>query len=113
MTPVTVGNPRSGLPGNDVIHLSSASPSPRTGIARKSPNGGHSRYTLGGITHSPAWWRSSAARTRSIATDGETAASTVSWSRTGSPGTVQDDTLASHRHESPPAADDRRAGFLA
>ena len=54
MTPVTVGSPRSGLPGNDVIHFSSASPSPRTGIARKSPNGGHSRYTLGGITQSPA-----------------------------------------------------------
>ena len=43
MTPVTVGSRRSGLPGNEVTHFSRASPSPRTGIARKSPNGGHSR----------------------------------------------------------------------
>ena len=31
---------RAGLPGNDVIHLSIASPPPRAGIARKSPYGG-------------------------------------------------------------------------
>ena len=42
-TPVTVGSPRRGLPGKEVIHLSIASPSPRTGIARKSPFGGLGR----------------------------------------------------------------------
>ena len=41
--PVTAGSPRSELPGNDVTHLSSAKPSPRAGIARKSPFGGASR----------------------------------------------------------------------
>ena len=40
MTPITVGRPRAGLPGNEVIHFRSATPSPRAGIARKSPNGG-------------------------------------------------------------------------
>ncbi len=54
MTPLTVGRPRTGLPGNEVIHLTSASPSPRAGIARKSPYGGLWRYTFDGITHSPA-----------------------------------------------------------
>ena len=67
ITPVTVGSPCAGLPGNEVIHLSSAKPSPRAGIARKSPNGGLSRYTFAGIAHSPAWWRSRPSRTRSIA----------------------------------------------
>ena len=43
ITPVTVGRPRAGFPGNDVTHLSSANPPPRAGIARKSPNGGLSR----------------------------------------------------------------------
>ena len=38
-TPVTVGSPCRGLPGNDVTHLSSACPAPRAGIARKSPAG--------------------------------------------------------------------------
>jgi hypothetical protein len=54
ITPVTVGSPSAGLPGNEVTHLSSAKPPPRAGIARKSPNGGLSRYTLAGITQSPA-----------------------------------------------------------
>ena len=39
-TPLTVGRPRSGLPGNEVIHFSSAKPPPSAGIARKSPYGG-------------------------------------------------------------------------
>ena len=43
ITPVTVGSPRAGLPGNDVIHLTIARPSPIAGIARKSPHGGLSR----------------------------------------------------------------------
>ena len=43
ITPVTVGSPLGGLPGNDVTHLTSAKPSPRAGIARKSPYGGLSR----------------------------------------------------------------------
>jgi hypothetical protein len=42
-TPMTVGSPRSGLCGNDEIHLSIASSPPRAGIARKSPWGGLSR----------------------------------------------------------------------
>ena len=42
-SPRTTGNPFALLPGNDVTHLSSASPSPRAGIARKSPCGGLSR----------------------------------------------------------------------
>ena len=42
-TPMTVGRPCSGLPGNDEIHLSIARPSPRAGIARKSPCPGLSR----------------------------------------------------------------------
>ena len=41
--PVTVGSPRRGLTGNEVTHFSIASPSPRTGIARKSPFGGLGR----------------------------------------------------------------------
>src|ERR671916_1435222 len=54
-TPITVGSPcPAGLPGNDEIHLSIANPPPRAGIARKSPCGGDSRYTFGGIVHSPA-----------------------------------------------------------
>ena len=40
--PATTGSPRCGLPGNEVTHFSSASPSPRAGIARKSPCGGAS-----------------------------------------------------------------------
>ena len=40
MTPMTVGRPRAGLPGNEVIHFNRARPPPRAGIARKSPNGG-------------------------------------------------------------------------
>ena len=36
-TPLTVGRPCAGLPGNDVTHFSSASSPPRAGIARKSP----------------------------------------------------------------------------
>ena len=43
ITPITVGSPCVGLPGNEVTHFSSARPSPRAGIARKSPNGGLSR----------------------------------------------------------------------
>ena len=39
-TPITVGRPWAGLPGNDEIHLSIASSPPRAGIARKSPWGG-------------------------------------------------------------------------
>ncbi len=38
-SPVTVGNPRSGLPGNDVTHFKAAWPAPSAGIARKSPAG--------------------------------------------------------------------------
>src|SRR5947209_9473064 len=49
-TPVTVGSPWRGLPGNDVTHFSAASSPPRTGIARKSPYGALSRYTFAGIT---------------------------------------------------------------
>jgi len=41
--PVTVGSPRAGLPGKEVIHLSSASSPPRAGMARKSPHGGLGR----------------------------------------------------------------------
>ena len=41
--PVTTGRPRSELSGNEVTHLSSAKPSPRAGMARKSPFGGESR----------------------------------------------------------------------
>ena len=40
MTPITVGSPRAGLPGNDVIHFNRAIPPPRAGMARKSPKGG-------------------------------------------------------------------------
>ena len=64
ITPVTVGRPRAGLPGNEVIHFSNASPPPRAGIARKSPYGGLWRYTLAGITQSPAPKRKNASRTR-------------------------------------------------
>ena len=39
-TPLTVGIPLARLPGNEVIHFSSAKPPPRAGIARKSPYGG-------------------------------------------------------------------------
>ncbi len=38
-SPVTVGRPRDGFPGNDVTHFSSAWPPPSAGIARKSPAG--------------------------------------------------------------------------
>ena len=38
-SPLTVGSPRAGLPGNDVTHFSSACPPPSAGIARKSPAG--------------------------------------------------------------------------
>jgi hypothetical protein len=41
--PATTGRPRFGLLGNEVTHLSSARPSPRAGMARKSPCGGLSR----------------------------------------------------------------------
>ena len=37
ITPFTTGSPRAGFPGNDVTHLTIASPEPRAGIARKSP----------------------------------------------------------------------------
>ena len=40
---MTTGSPLPGLPGNDVTHLRLANPSPRAGIARKSPFGGASR----------------------------------------------------------------------
>ena len=39
IAPRTTGSPRALLPGNDVTHLRIASPSPRAGIARKSPSG--------------------------------------------------------------------------
>ena len=42
-SPRTTGRPLALFPGNEVTHLSSASPSPRAGIARKSPWGGLSR----------------------------------------------------------------------
>ena len=42
-TPVTVGSPRRGFAGKDVTHLRIARPSPRAGIARKSPFGGLGR----------------------------------------------------------------------
>ena len=38
-TPITVGSPRPGFPGNDVTHFSEACPPPRAGMARKSPAG--------------------------------------------------------------------------
>ena len=38
-SPVTVGSPLAGFPGNDVTHFSSACPPPRAGMARKSPAG--------------------------------------------------------------------------
>ncbi len=41
--PMTAGSPRLALPGNDEIHLRIAIPSPRAGIARKSPKPGESR----------------------------------------------------------------------
>ncbi len=78
ITPVTVGRPRAGLAGNEVIHFSSARPSPRAGMARKSPNGGLGRYTLAGITQSPACRCRNASRTRSMAAAGDTARSTAS-----------------------------------
>ena len=40
--PITTGSPRAGLSGNDVTHLRIARPSPRAGIALKSPCGGAS-----------------------------------------------------------------------
>ena len=43
IVPITVGNRLAGLPGKEVTHLSSAVPSPRAGIALKSPCGGLSR----------------------------------------------------------------------
>jgi hypothetical protein len=42
-TPRTTGRPFSVLCGKEVTHLRSARPSPRAGIARKSPWGGLSR----------------------------------------------------------------------
>ena len=42
-TPLTVGTPPTGLAGNELTHFSSATPSPRAGIARKSPCGGLGR----------------------------------------------------------------------
>src|SRR5205814_9676771 len=72
----------------EVTHLSSAKPSPRAGIARKSPFGGESRYTLAGIAHSPRAWRSKATAVRSIASSGLTAASTAPASRTGTSDTA-------------------------
>src|SRR5262249_50629747 len=42
-SPRTTGRPLVLFPGNEVTHLSSASPSPSAGIARKSPFGGLSR----------------------------------------------------------------------
>jgi hypothetical protein len=81
--PVTTGSPRAGLPGNDVTHFRIAIPSPRAGIARKSPAGGASTYVFAGITHSPARWRRNAVRVRSIASAGGTAANTASASKTG------------------------------
>ena len=47
IAPRTTGRPCSLLPGNEVTHLSSASPSPRAGIARKSPRGGRVEVDLG------------------------------------------------------------------
>ena len=41
--PITDGSARRGLPGNDEIHFRIAIPSPRAGIARKSPKPGESR----------------------------------------------------------------------
>ena len=38
-SPITVGSPWAGLPGNDVTHFSDACPAPSAGIARKSPSG--------------------------------------------------------------------------
>ena len=35
--PLTVGTPAAGAPGNDDTHLSTATPSPSAGMARKSP----------------------------------------------------------------------------
>ena len=40
--PVTTGRPRSGFRGKEVTHLRVAKPSPRAGMARKSPPGGAS-----------------------------------------------------------------------
>ena len=38
-SPVTVGSPCAGLPGNEVTHFRSACPPPSAGMARKSPAG--------------------------------------------------------------------------
>ena len=72
-TPITVGSPRAGLPGNDVTHFSSACPPPSAGIARKSPAGYAPTYTFGGIVHSPRANATNASRTASTARSGGTA----------------------------------------
>ena len=36
-SPLTVGRPLGGFPGNDVTHFNTAWPSPSAGMARKSP----------------------------------------------------------------------------
>ena len=72
-TPITVGRPRAGLPGNDVTHFSSACPPPSAGIARKSPAGYAPTYTFGGIVHSPRANATNASRTASTARSGGTA----------------------------------------
>jgi hypothetical protein len=75
-SPVTVGKPCAGFPGNDVTHLSSACPAPSAGIARKSPAGYAGTYTFGGIVHSPRAYATNASRTASTARSGETASYT-------------------------------------
>ena len=93
ITPFTTPSPRAGFPGNDVAHLRIASPAPRAGIARKSPCGGESRYTFGGMTHSPVACRTKPSRTSSTASAAEIALRTVSWSYSARSGTAADDTL--------------------
>src|ERR687887_2466314 len=77
-SPVTVGSPAAGFPGNDVTHFSNACPAPSAGIARKSPAGYAGTYTFGGIVHSPRAYATNASRTASTARVGETAARTFS-----------------------------------
>src|SRR5215203_1964472 len=59
------------------------------------------------MTHSPRWWARKAARVRAIASAGETAASTASWSRTRTSAMAGDDSLAGGA-QPPPQARDRR-----
>jgi hypothetical protein len=101
-TPMTVGSPRAGLRGNDEIHLSIARSPPRAGIARKSPKPGLSRYTFAGIVQSPRWWARNASRVRSMASAGDTAASTASWSSAISSGMTRA-TIDGRCHETVPA----------